>query len=168
MFKRPGETDALMEQVDEESQRMAERLQEIFEKKRAEDLAGGGARTRGYATRVLRPRIEQLRELVRYGLSIREISRMLTESGIEINYHSLRNFLKKHMPAEYAEYLSVEAVQPIPQHLADAPPSPGEFDSTGINVSKSVTEKSKTEESHSGTGNSLLDAATPRKLGIKK
>lgn len=164
MFKRPGEIDYLKEQAEEESQRMAERLQEIFARKRAEDLAGGGARTRGYATRVLRPRLEELRELVRYGLSIREISRMLTESGVEINYHSLRNFLKKYLPADYAEYLSVEATQPIPQHLADAPPSPGEFDSTGINFTK----KAKTEESHSETGNSLLDAANPRKLGIKK
>lgn len=82
------------------------RLRELLERKKAQDLEGGNAdRTRGHATRVLRPRLDELREMVVYGLSMREITNLLAEGGVQVNYHSLRGFLKKHLPREYAEYL---------------------------------------------------------------
>lgn len=81
------------------------RLRHLLERKKAQDLEGASERTRGHATRVLRPRLEELREMVVYGLSMREITGLLAEGGVQVNYHSLRGFLKKHLPREYAEYL---------------------------------------------------------------
>ncbi len=81
------------------------RLRELLERKKAQDLEGGADRTRGHATRVLRPRLEELREMVVYGLSMREITDLLAEGGVQVNYHSLRAFLQRYLPREYAEYL---------------------------------------------------------------
>ena len=82
------------------------RLRELLERKKAQDLEGGNTgRTRGHATRVLRPRLEELREMVVYGLSMREITTLLAEGGVQVNYHSLRAFLQRYLPREYAEYL---------------------------------------------------------------
>lgn len=81
------------------------RLRDLLERKKAQDLEGASERTRGHATRVLRPRLDELREMVVYGLSMREITDLLAEGGVQVNYHSLRGFLQRHMPREYAEYL---------------------------------------------------------------
>lgn len=91
------------------------RLRDLLERKKAQDLEGASERTRGHATRVLRPRLNELREMVVYGLSMREITNLLAEGGVQVNYHSLRGFLKKHLPREYAEYL--EAGKPGDPHF---------------------------------------------------
>lgn len=82
------------------------RLRELLERKKAQDLEGGNTgRTRGQATSVLPPHLEELREMVIYGLSMREITTLLAEGGVQVNYHSLRAFLQRYLPREYAEYL---------------------------------------------------------------
>lgn len=103
MFKRPGE-EQKNDDLDLE-QNVKMKLRELLDKKKKQDLDGTSERTRGHATRVLRPRLKELREMVIYGLSMREITDLLGEGGVQINYHSLRGFLKKHLPREYAEYL---------------------------------------------------------------
>ena len=104
MRKQDFEVDGQVSLDLEESVNL--RLRELLERKKAKDLEGGTTdRTRGHATRVLRPRLEELREMVVYGLSMREITDLLAEGGVQVNYHSLRSFLQKHLPREYAEYL---------------------------------------------------------------
>ncbi len=104
MRKQDFEVDGQVSLDLEESVNL--RLRELLERKKAKDLEGGtNDRTRGHATRVLRPRLEELREMVVYGLSMREITYLLAEGGVQVNYHSLRAFLQKHLPREYGEYL---------------------------------------------------------------
>ncbi|GAD61341.1 hypothetical protein [Aquipseudomonas alcaligenes] len=104
------------------------RLRELLERRKAQDLEGGTAnRTRGHATRVLRPRLEELREMVVYGLSMREITDLLGEGGVQVNYHSLRAFLQRYLPREYAEYLV--AKKPGDPHFGkEIPPEVLEID----------------------------------------
>ena len=107
MFRRPGD-DAQNDHHDELEQAVSSKLRELLAKKKEQDLEGASERTRGHATRVLRPRLSELREMVVYGLSMREMTDLLAEGGVQVNYHSLRGFLKKHLPREYAEYLETK------------------------------------------------------------
>lgn len=173
MFRREHDERAFEEMAEADMAREDEtrrKLAELIAQKKAEK-AEASTRTRGHATRVLRTKTDQLRAMLPH-FTLSEMVELLAAADVHVNYHSLRNFLRKHLPQEYLEYVAIGqgkgGFAPIPEHLADAPPSPGEFDRAGINTAENVTEKSKTEESHSEIGNSLLDAATPRKLGIKK
>lgn len=84
-------------------------FKDLLERKKAQDLAPALTRTRGHATRILRPLLEELREMVAYGLSMQEIVDLLAEGGVHVNYHSLRAFLRRHLPKEYAEHIAIPA-----------------------------------------------------------
>lgn len=99
---QPTHTEAA-EQRDRE---ISERLKALIDQKRKDDLEGNGPRTRGRAARILRPRMDDLREMMDLGMNIREMEEMLTEAGLTVSYHNLRSFLIKHMPDEYREHLA--------------------------------------------------------------
>ncbi len=120
MLRRPG--DDRNDHENELEQSVNLKLRELLAKKKEQDLEGASARTRGHATRVLRPRLQELREMVVYGLSMREMTELLADGGVQINYHSLRAFLKKHLPREYAEYLETKKPNSDPYFGSDIPP----------------------------------------------
>lgn len=170
MFKSRDDQRVFQEMAEADMAREEEtrqKLAELIAQKKAEK-AEASTRTRGHATRVLRTKTEELRAMLPY-FTLGEMVDLLAEGGVHVNYHSLRNFLRKHLPNEYLEYVAIGQAKsgfaPIPEQLADAPISPGEFDGNKIDTTQY---ESKNEESHSDTGNSLLDAANPRQLGIKK
>ncbi|PZR37946.1 MAG: hypothetical protein DI524_14595 [Ectopseudomonas oleovorans] len=41
------------------------------------------------------------------GLSLKEMLDLLEQAGVLVSYHSLRTFLKKHLPAEYRECMAI-------------------------------------------------------------
>jgi hypothetical protein len=84
-------------------------IKDLLERKKAQDLDSACPRTRGHATRVLRPLLDDLREMIVYGLSMQEIVELLAEGGAHVNYHSLRAFLRRHLPKEYAEHIAFPA-----------------------------------------------------------
>ncbi|WP_449106289.1 hypothetical protein [Pseudomonas mohnii] len=116
MHKRPDDENTGMSDFEffEEMRKRRERevdekLDEAIAKKRAEALgdAGQAKRVRGHATRVLKPRIPKLRLLLQENYNLGEITETLREGGIEVNYHSLRNFIMKHMQEEYREFVAI-------------------------------------------------------------
>ncbi len=169
MFQRDRDTEkkAIQEMAEADMAREEEtkqRLAELIAQRKAEK-SESSTRTRGHATRVLRTKTDELRAMLPH-FSLGEMVDLLAEADVHVNYHSLRNFLRKHMPDEYREYVAIGQARggfaPIPAHLADAPMSPGEFgDADSSTGPGSETQASTTE-------NSILDAANPRKLGIKK
>lgn|GEM_PF-956358 len=116
MHKRPDDENTGMSDFEffEEMRKQRERevdekLDEAIAKKRAETLGNTGQakRVRGHATRVLKPRIPKLRLLLQENYNLGEITETLRQGGIEVNYHSLRNFIMKHMPEEYREFVAI-------------------------------------------------------------
>ena len=111
MFKRPEDEediDAYLREMAEEEKAVTDRLRALIAQKKAEALEGtDSARTRGHATRVLRPRTTELRSMMLLGLSLKEMLDLLEQAGVLVSYHSLRTFLKKHLPAEYRECMAI-------------------------------------------------------------
>lgn len=108
-MRRPEKEQATHSQVAVTNQRdreISERLKALIAQKRKDDLEGNSPRARGRAARVLRPRLDDLREMISLGMNIREMEGMLAEAGLMVSYQSLRSFLLKHMPAEYREHLA--------------------------------------------------------------
>lgn len=169
MFRRPGD-DNQTDFNDDLEQAVNSKLRELLAKKKEQDLEGASERTRGHATRVLRPRLSELREMVVYGLSMREMTDLLAEGGVQVNYHSLRAFLKKHLPREYAEYLLMKKPFDNPNHLGEPtsddliPPPELSHLKPGKNEASATTNTGQTgERSGSAAGKIDLErAATPR------
>lgn len=111
MFKRPEDEEdinAYLREMAEEEKAVTDRLRALIAQKKAEALEGtDSARTRGHATRVLRPRMAELRSMMLLGLSLKEMLDLLEQAGVMVSYHSLRTFLKKHLPAEYRECMAI-------------------------------------------------------------
>lgn len=185
MIRREHDERAFEEMVEAEMAREEEtkrKLAELIVQRRAEK-SEASTRTRGHATRVLRTKTDELRAMLPH-FTLGEMVDLLAEADVHVNYHSLRNFLRKHLPEEYLEYVAIGqgkgGFAPIPEHLADAPPSPGEFDQNqtpSVSAPAANKEKAKepvaTKKSETNSdikqeaGNFLLDAANPRKLGLK-
>lgn len=95
------------EAAERRDREISERLKGLIAQKRKDDLEGNGPRTRGRVNRILRPRMDSLREMMTLGMNIGEMGEMLAEAGIAVNYHSLRGFLIKNMHSEYREHLAI-------------------------------------------------------------
>lgn len=131
MFKSRDDQRVFQEMAEADMAREEEtrqKLAELIAQKKAEK-AEASTRTRGHATRVLRTKTEELRAMLPY-FTLGEMVDLLAEGGVHVNYHSLRNFLRKHLPNEYLEYVAIGQAKsgfaPIPEQLADAPISPEE------------------------------------------
>lgn len=152
MFRREHDERAFDEMVEADMAREEEtrrKLAELIAQKKAEK-AEASTRTRGHATRVLRTKTDELRAMLPH-FTLGEMVELLAAADVHVNYHSLRNFLRKHLPQEYLEYVAIGqgkgGFAPIPGHLADAPPSPGEFNQDQLpDASAPAAKKEKTEE----------------------
>ena len=117
-MRKPEKEQATHSQVAVTNQRdreISERLKALIAQKRKDDLEGNSPRARGRAARVLRPRLDDLREMISLGMNIREMEGMLAEAGLMVSYQNLRSFLLKHMPVEYREHLAMGAGKGIPE-----------------------------------------------------
>ncbi|MDZ4193795.1 MAG: hypothetical protein U1D65_17535 [Pseudomonas sp.] len=125
MFKRPEDEediDAYLRDMAEEEKAVTDRLRALIAQKKAEALEGtDSARTRGHATRVLRPRMAELRSMMLLGLSIKEMLDLLEQAGVLVSYHSLRTFLKKHLAAEYRECMAIGSSKGINPDIGQEP-----------------------------------------------
>ncbi len=136
MFKRESDEQAFEAMVEAEIAREAETKQKLADliAKRKVEKVEGSTRTRGHATRVLRTQVDALRAMLPV-FTLSEMVDLLAEAGIHVNYHSLRNFLIKHMPDEYRDFVAIGqgkgGFAPIPDHLRDAPMTDEEFGVTG-------------------------------------
>ncbi len=83
-----------------------ESLSALLERKKMEDLALPSGCKSNRTKRLLQPRMAELREMVVYGLSLREINAILTKADVQVNYHTLRGFLKNNLPQEFEQYLA--------------------------------------------------------------
>jgi hypothetical protein len=106
MHIRQGETPELPDDIEfyaAQEKNLTDKLQRLIAQKKAEANECGTflVRTRGHATRVLRPRVDQLREMMALGFSIKEMVDLLGQAGVQVSYHSLRTFLMKHLSADY-------------------------------------------------------------------
>ncbi len=171
MFHRDADKRAIEEMAEADMAKEEEtkrRLAELIAQKKAEK-AEASTRTRGHATRVLRTKTDELRAMLPH-LSLGEMVDLLAQADVHVNYHSLRNFLRKHMPDEYLEYVAIGQAKggfaPIPEQLANAPMSIEEVNP--VQTIANTEAEAEIQTPTSNRNNSLLDAANPRKLGIKK
>lgn len=84
-------------------------LRRLIEERKAEANSAGGeddSRTRGYAKRVLMPRIAELRDMTVSGFSLREQLQMLEASGVKVGYVSYRKFLMRYLADDYERFVS--------------------------------------------------------------
>ncbi|MCY1357646.1 hypothetical protein D9M69_441490 [compost metagenome] len=154
---------------------MTDRLKELIAKKKAEAMQGEHPRTRGHATRVLSPRIDQLKEMMVLGLSLKEMVELLAEAGVQVSYHSLRTFLMKHLAQPYREYMAIGSAKAIPDYDPEKEPDPfsaseaapaqsAAGSSKPAPQAKPKTASKKTEDLSSV----LANAASPRKFFDEK
>ncbi|QHF04331.1 hypothetical protein N015_18725 [Pseudomonas asturiensis] len=180
MHKRPDDDNTSMSDFEffEEMRKQRERevdekLDEAIAKKRAEALEDGGQakRVRGHATRVLKPRIPKLRLLLQESYNLGEITETLREGGIEVNYHSLRNFIMKHMPEEYREFVAIGKNKGDPEFgremlpdvvAANTPPEFMEPKTAPAALTTATPVDSELAK------DKYLAAATPRKINVIK
>jgi len=150
MFKRDQESnrqfyEELAEAEVAREEETNRRLAELIARERAEQ-AEESTRTRGHATRVLRTKTDQLRAMLPY-FSLGKMVELLAESGVHVNYHSLRNFLRKHMTEDYLEHVAIGRTMPIPEKLRDSPISAAEEREVfGVKEEQKKEEPQKTSE----------------------
>jgi hypothetical protein len=133
---------------------VADRLKALIAKKRADALEGEHPRTRGHATRVLRPRMDDLRDMMILGMSLAEMTKTLAEAGVMVSYQSLRTFLIKHMPADYREFMAIGPGKAMPAELSQA-----EQESVDLFLSGSGKQREQEDEQNPvGKGNRKEEA----------
>lgn len=118
MFKAQDHDELIareaIEAMELREREVADRLKALIAKKRADALEGEHPRTRGHATRVLRPRMDDLRDMMILGMSLAEMTKTLAEAGVMVSYQSLRTFLIKHMAADYREFMAIGPGKAMP------------------------------------------------------
>lgn len=118
MFKAQDHDEQIaheaIEAMELREREVADRLKALIAKKRADALEGEHPRTRGHATRVLRPRMDDLRDMMILGMSLAEMTKTLAEAGVMVSYQSLRTFLIKHMAADYREFMAIGPGKAMP------------------------------------------------------
>lgn len=160
MFKTPDDDEQIareaIEAMELREREVADRLKALIAKKRAEALEGEHPRTRGHATRVLRPRMDDLRDMMILGMSLAEMTKTLTEAGVMVSYQSLRTFLIKHMAADYREFMAIGPGKAMPVVMSQE-----ERDSVDRFLSGSGKQRDQEDERNPvGAGNRKEEAAT--------
>lgn len=149
MFKRPEDKediDAYLREMAEEEKAVTDRLRALIAQKKAESLEGtDSVRTRGHATRVLRPRMAELRSMMLLGLSLKEILDLLEQAGVLVSYHSLRTFLRKHLPAEYRECMSIGSSKGINPYFVEEQKPVAQFETQPAAPVPAATDQEKPE-----------------------
>lgn len=162
MLKRPEEEeniDAYLREMAEEEKAVTDRLRALIAQKKAEALEGtDSARTRGHATRVLRPRMAELRSMMLLGLSLKEMLDLLEQAGVLVSYHSLRTFLKKHLPAEYRECMAIGSSKGINPYSGEEQYPDAQFETLPATQAPAAAEQAKPENV-----NSLIEQVLGRK-----
>lgn len=162
MFKRPEDEediDAYLREMAEEEKAVTDRLRALIAQKKAEALEGtDSARTRGHATRVLRPRMAELRSMMLLGLSLKEMLDLLEQAGVLVSYHSLRTFLKKHLPAEYRECMAIGSSKGINPYSGEEQYPDAQFETQPATQAPAAAEQAKPENM-----NSLIEQVLGRK-----
>jgi len=162
MLKRPEDEediDAYLREMAEEEKAVTDRLRALIAQKKAEALEGtDSARTRGHATRVLRPRMAELRSMMLLGLSLKEMLDLLEQAGVLVSYHSLRTFLKKHLPAEYRECMAIGSSKGINPYSGEEQYPDAQFETQPTTQAPAAAEQAKPENV-----NSLIEQVLGRK-----
>lgn len=162
MLKRPEDEeniDAYLREMAEEEKAVTDRLRALIAQKKAEALEGtDSARTRGHATRVLRPRMAELRSMMLLGLSLKEMLDLLEQAGVLVSYHSLRTFLKKHLPAEYRECMAIGSSKGINPYSGEEQYPDAKFETLPATQAPAAAEQAKPENV-----NSLIEQVLGRK-----
>lgn len=162
MLKRPDDEeniDAYLREMAEEEKAVTDRLRALIAQKKAEALEGtDSARTRGHATRVLRPRMAELRSMMLLGLSLKEMLDLLEQAGVLVSYHSLRTFLKKHLPAEYRECMAIGSSKGINLYSGEEQYPDAQFETLPATQAPAAAEQAKPENV-----NSLIEQVLGRK-----
>lgn len=159
-----------IEAIELREKEVGDRLKALIAQKRSEAIEGEHPRTRGHATRVLRPRMGDLREMMVLGMSIAEMVDTLAEAGVMVSYQSLRTFLIKHMPADYREFVAIGAGKAIPTEMSQQEQESVERFLAGAGKPKEEAPKTPNEPAATGTSDPLSDllgqAVQPRKFDV--
>lgn len=160
MFKAPDHDEQIaheaIEAMELREREVADRLKALIAKKRADALEGEHPRTRGHATRVLRPRMDDLRDMMILGMSLAEMTKTLAEAGVMVSYQSLRTFLIKRMAADYREFMAIGPGKAMPVVMSQE-----ERDSVDRFLSGSGKQRDQEDERNPvGAGNRKEEAPT--------
>ena len=162
MLKRPEDEEdinAYLREMAEEEKAVTDRLRALIAQKKAEALEGtDSARTRGHATRVLRPRMAELRSMMLLGLSLKEMLDLLEQAGVLVSYHSLRTFLKKHLPAEYRECMAIGSSKGINPYSGEEQYPDAQFETLPATQAPAAADQAKPENV-----NALIEQVLGRK-----
>lgn len=161
-----------IEAIELREKEVGDRLKALIAQKRSEAIEGEHPRTRGHATRVLRPRMGDLREMMVLGMSIMEMVNTLSEAGVMVSYQSLRTFLIKHMPSDYREFVAIGSGKAMPTELSQPEKESVERFLSGAGNRKEEATPTQTPNEPAATGESdqlsdlIGQAVKPRKFDI--